>query len=339
MHTYDFVDMELKKIHVGTVSYANEAMDEVASYIRQWLSPPGSASPDGAGQLFTPSSAYVAPATSVTRARREIGSRVKDMVLALALCHNVTPTVEEENGKPITTYQASSPDEIAIVRWTESIGLRLFHRDRKTIALHSTKTEQVVAKVRILNVFPFTSESKRMGIVVQFYVNSGLPDGSIRESNEIWFYQKGADTVMASIVAANDWLEEETANMAREGLRTLVIGRKRLSQQNYSEFAEKYRDSSLALHGRDALMSGVIKQYLEHDLELLGVTGVEDKLQRDVKPSLELLRNAGVKIWMLTGDKIETARCVAISSKLVARGQYIHTIAKSKYPPMLWWET
>ena len=62
----------------------------------------------------------------------------------------------------------------------------------------------------------------------------------------------------------------------------------------------------------------------------MGVTGVEDKLQKDVKPSLELLRNAGIKIWMLTGDKVETARCVAVSSKLVARGQYIHTVAKLK---------
>lgn len=80
-------------------------------------------------------------------------------------------------------------------------------------------------------------------------------------------------------------------------------------------------------------MARVTKDYLEQDLELLGVTGVEDKLQHDVKPSLELLRNAGVKIWMLTGDKVETARCVAVSSKLVARGQYVHVIAKSKQTP------
>lgn len=63
-------------------------------------------------------------------------------------------------------------------------------------------------------------------------------------------------------------------------------------------------------------------------MELLGLTGVEDKLQDDVKTTLELLRNAGVKIWMLTGDKIETATCIAISSKLVARNQYIHQVSK-----------
>ncbi|KMU76895.1 transporter protein [Coccidioides immitis RMSCC 3703] len=120
--------------------------------------------------------------------------------------------------------------------------------------------------------------------------------------------------------------------MAREGLRTLVVGRKRLSQERYHEFSKNYKQASLSLSSRDTLMAKVVHSYLECDLELLGVTGVEDKLQKDVKPSLELLRNAGVKIWMLTGDKIETARCVAVSSKLVSRGQYIHTVSKLKDP-------
>jgi phospholipid-translocating ATPase len=310
--------MELKKVHVGTVSYANEAMDEVSSYTDQAFAL------DESNALVTPSSTFTAPSTTATRTRREIGSRVRDLVLALALCHNVTPTTEEINGESVVTYQASSPDEIAIVRWTEAVGLRLLHRDRTSIVLQSTKTGKTVVQVRILNVFPFTSEGKRMGIVVQFST------GSAADAGEIWFYQKGADTVMSSIVASNDWLDEETANMAREGLRTLVIGRKKLSAQQYADFNTRYAQAALALGGRDAALSEAVANYLEHSLELLGVTGVEDKLQRDVKPSLELLRNAGIKIWMLTGDKVETARCVAISSKLVARGQYIHTVAKLK---------
>ncbi|EOD42962.1 putative phospholipid-translocating p-type atpase protein [Neofusicoccum parvum UCRNP2] len=194
-----------------------------------------------------------------------------------------------------------------------------------SITLQSVDTGRTVVRVQILNVFPFTSEGKRMGIVVKFFQGT---DNSPADNGEIWFYQKGADTVMTSIVAANDWLDEETANMAREGLRTLVVGRKKLSPQQYDSFSRQYSDASLSFHGRDNAMASVVKDFLENDLELLGVTGVEDKLQRDVKPSLELLRNAGIKIWMLTGDKVETARCVAVSSKLVARGQYIHTIAK-----------
>ncbi|KAK2602409.1 hypothetical protein N8I77_008944 [Diaporthe amygdali] len=322
-------EMEMKKIHVGTVSYANEAMDEVSAYVNQGFQAPLSTDPSTKGTLITPSSTFTATTNAgATRTRREIGTRVRDVVLALALCHNVTPTTDEEDGKMVTAYQASSPDEIAIVKWTEAVGLRLSYRDRKSMMLESSETGRTIVQVRILDVFPFTSDGKRMGIVVQFFERSGsLP--SVKDG-EIWFYQKGADTVMSTIVAANDWLDEETANMAREGLRTLVVGRKRLSPDEYQEFQSKYQEASLAIGGRDTGMQKVVSQYLERDLELLGVTGVEDKLQRDVKPSLELLRNAGIKIWMLTGDKVETARCVAVSSKLVARGQYIYTVAKMK---------
>ena len=319
--------MEMKKIHVGTVSYANEAMDEVSSYVRQGFSTISSDASQPSA-LVTPSSAHntLLSGASTTRTRREIGSRVRDIVLALALCHNVTPTTEEEHGHSFTTYQASSPDEIAIVRWAESVGLRLMHRDRRSITLQSVDSSRVIVRVRILEIFPFTSEGKRMGIILQFLQGTESTTSSADEAGEIWFYQKGADTVMTSIVAANDWLDEETANMAREGLRTLVIGRRKLSSQQYHEFSTQYKEASMSLQARDLNMARVTKDHLEHNLELLGVTGVEDKLQKDVKPSLELLRNAGIKIWMLTGDKVETARCVAVSAKLVSRTQYIHSI-------------
>jgi phospholipid-translocating ATPase len=328
-------EMDLKKVHVGTVSYANEAMDEVSAFVNQAFG--GSASESSsASTLITPSSTFHVPAASATRMRREIGTRVRDLVLALAICHNVTPSTEElEDGHEVTTYQASSPDEIAIVQWTEAMGLKLLQRDRTGMVLQSSKTEQIVVRVRILNIFPFTSEGKRMGIVVKFSTSES-EGGHVEDDSEIWFYQKGADTVMSGIVLPSDWLDEETSNMAREGLRTLVVGRKRISPAQYREFSDKYAQAALSLHARDAALGEVVKAYLERDLELLGITGVEDKLQNDVKGSLELLRNAGIKIWMLTGDKVETARCVAVSSKLVARGQHIHTIAKSMATPNIY---
>ncbi|KAM5388677.1 hypothetical protein ACJA88_000541 [Fusarium oxysporum] len=250
-------EMEMKKIHVGTVSYANEAMDEVSTYVKQGFYIPPSADSAAQNMLITPSSTYSSTTTmGTTRTRREIGTRVRDVVLALALCHNVTPTVDIEDGKEVTGYQASSPDEIAIVKWTESVGLRLVYRDRKSMVLEYTNSKRPVVRVRILDVFPFTSEGKRMGIIVHFHEDVKVKNPSL-STGEIWFFQKGADTVMSSIVAANDWLDEETANMAREGLRTLVVGRKKLSYDQYKE-------------------------------------------------------------------------CVAVSSKLVARGQYIYTVSKLK---------
>jgi phospholipid-translocating ATPase len=122
------------------------------------------------------------------------------------------------NDDGTVTYQASSPDEVAIVQWTQSIGLTLVFRDRTHIELQTPSGNLI--RFDVLDIFPFTSESKRMGIVVRD-----------TQSGEITFLQKGADVVMTKIVQRNDWLEEETANMAREGLRTLVMARKRLGAQ------------------------------------------------------------------------------------------------------------
>lgn len=293
-------DMEMKKLHLGTVSYASDSMDIVESAVAAGIS--------GTSNMNSHENDRYAN----TRAKRDLSNRIRDMITTLALCHNVTTTFEDGE----MTYQAASPDEIAIVRYTAEVGLSLYKRDRTSITLIHEATHTSL-QYEILNVFPFNSDSKRMGIIVKD-----------NYSDEYWFLQKGADTVMADIVQKNDWLEEETGNMAREGLRTLVVARKKLSLETYQHFATEYHKASLEMSDRDAAMSKVVYNLLEHDLELLGLTGVEDRLQEDVKSSLELLRNAGVKIWMLTGDKVETAKCVAISAKLVSRGQYIHQITK-----------
>ncbi|TFK69129.1 phospholipid-translocating P-type ATPase [Pluteus cervinus] len=296
-------EMEMRKLHMGTMSYGFDSMDEVAHQL---------ATAFGGDHTHVRQGSISTGAQLATRGRRDMSSRVKDVVTSLALCHNVTPVTNDDG---TVTYQASSPDEVAIVTWTESVGLRLVFRDRTRMELQGPTG--VHLSYEILDIFPFTSESKRMGIVVRE-----------TSTGEITFLQKGADVVMTKIVQRNDWLEEETANMAREGLRTLVMARKRLSNQLYNEFKTQYHEASVRLEGRNEAMAAVVTEYLERDLELLGLTGVEDKLQDEVKSTLELLRNAGIKIWMLTGDKIETARCIAISTKLVARNQYIHEVAK-----------
>ncbi|KAI0830346.1 protein transporter [Trametes gibbosa] len=300
-------EMEMKKLHMGTVSYGFDSMDEVAHQLAVAF---GASSEQGHGRQ----NSLATGAQLATRGRRDMSSRVHDVVLSLALCHNVTPVYNDDG---TVTYQASSPDEVAIVKWTESVGLRLTFRDRTRIELQTPSGARI--SFEVLDIFPFTSESKRMGIVVRD-----------SQTGEVTFLQKGADVVMAKIVQRNDWLEEECANMAREGLRTLVMARRRLSEQAYAHFKEQHHIASIKLEGRNEAMTTVVSELLERDLELLGLTGVEDKLQDDVKSTLELLRNAGIKIWMLTGDKIETATCIAISTKLVSRNQYIHQVAKLK---------
>jgi phospholipid-translocating ATPase len=99
----------------------------------------------------------------------------------------------------------------------------LIKRDLNTILLRSP--DENFYEYEILQIFPFTSETKRMGIIIKN-----------KQTNEIIFYLKGADTVMQSIVQYNDWLNEECSNMAREGLRTLVVAKKVLNSEQYSDF-------------------------------------------------------------------------------------------------------
>lgn len=130
---------------------------------------------------------------------------------------------------------------------------------------------------------------------------------------------------MTGIVQYNDWLNEESGNMAREGLRTLVVAKKVLTEEQYNDFETRYNAARLSVVDRATKVCAVIES-LEREMELLCLTGVEDRLQDRVRPTLELLRNAGVKIWMLTGDKLETACCIAKSSHLVGRSQGIHVL-------------
>jgi len=112
---------------------------------------------------------------------------------------------------------------------------------------------------------------------------------------EITFYMKGADVAMSSIVQYNDWLEEECGNMAREGLRTLVVAKRALTEEQYQDFESRYSQAKLSIHDR-ALKVAAVVESLEREMELLCLTGVEDQLQADVRPTLEMLRNAGIKV-------------------------------------------
>ncbi|OBS77005.1 hypothetical protein A6R68_16551 [Neotoma lepida] len=256
-------EMVFKRLHLGTVAYGLDSMDE------QSQEPPAQKGP-----------------TVTTKVRRTMSSRVHEAVKAIALCHNVTP-VYESNGvtdqaeaekqfeDSCRVYQASSPDEVALVQWTESVGLTLVGRDQSSMQLR-TPGDQIL-NLTILQVFPFTYESKRMGIIVR--------DES---TGEITFYMKGADVVMAGIVQYNDWLEEEA----------------------------RYVQAKLSVHDRSLKVATVIES-LEMEMELLCLTGVEDQLQADV--------------WMLTGDKLETATCTAKNAHLVTRNQDIHVFRLVKH--------
>ena len=148
-----------------------------------------------------------------------------------------------------------------------------------------------------------------------------------RETNKIIFFEKGSDTAMKKIVrpSQSTTVDEACENLAIDGLRTLVIAQKFLSKTYFDGWFKRYQNAKASLNNRDALVAEVVRE-LEQGLELLGITGVEDKLQDEVALTIESLRSAGIQVWMLTGDKVETATCIAISAGFKDRKQQIFTI-------------
>lgn len=169
----------------------------------------------------------------------------------------------------------------------------------------------------ILQNFPFSSESKRMGIIIKH-----------RQSGKIVFYVKGADVIMAKKVkpGQRSTCQEFCENLSRDGLRTLVITQKLIPEAQYNDFAARLKVAKSSMVNREEEIANTIES-LEYDLEFLAVTGVEDKLQENVLETIDTLRQAGIQIWMLTGDKIETARCIAISTGLKNRSEDIKIIS------------
>ena len=183
----------------------------------------------------------------------------------------------------------------------------------------------VIIRLDVLGLHEFDSVRKRMSVVVRF------PDNNVK------VLVKGADTSMLSIlkveigdglydslhVKIREATESHLSAYSSEGLRTLVIGSKNLTDAEFSEWQERYEEASTSMHERSAKLrqaAGLV----ECNLTLLGATAIEDKLQDGVPEAIESLRQAGIKVWVLTGDKQETAISIGLSCRLLT--QTMHSI-------------
>ena len=227
-------------------------------------------------------------------------SKVKECIMAMVLCNNVTP-IKEDKDKIV--YQSSSPDEISLVEFTKRYRMEMINRNDKVIEIQTPKKEKL--HYEILAMFPFSSETKRMGII--------LKDPS---TNEITFYLKGAENVIVKTIEDEEvkkCILDKSNQLAKEGLRTLVLTKKTLTQNEYDKWRNEYDNACASLGNREQEKLKAISK-LECDMDFLCVTGVEDLLQDKIIITIESLRSAGIKIWMLTGDKSETAKCISIST-------------------------
>ena len=240
------------------------------------------------------------------RIRRERNKIIRDTITAMVLCNNVTPTE--------TGYQASSPDEVALVKFADTLKMRLFHRTDKEIKIKNAIDN--IEEFEVLANFPFSSDTKRMGIILKN-----------KKYGHIIYYLKGAENVMMKFVKENyiGYIKENAENLATKGLRTLVLTQKIISEEEFDIWNKEYNEALVSMKNRKENISKVISK-LENNMEFLCVTGVEDLLQDEVANTIDNLRNAGMKVWMLTGDKVETATCISISAGLKSKNQKIFTI-------------
>ena len=250
------------------------------------------------------------------RKRRPRTKIIRDTITTMVLCNNVTPIIEGDNPEDYSkiTYQASSPDEVALVKFAEKLNMKLVYRTDTEIKIQNAIG--VMEEYDILANFPFSSDTKRMGIVLRN-----------RKHGHIIFYMKGAENVIEKFVKEEykGYIKENAENLATKGLRTLVLTQKIIQQDFYDQWAKEYNEALTSMENRKEKIAETVSK-LENNMDFLCVTGVEDLLQDDVNTTLENLRNAGMKIWMLTGDKVETATCISISAGLKAKNHKIFTI-------------
>ncbi|KAM3584181.1 hypothetical protein VKS41_003004 [Umbelopsis sp. WA50703] len=217
---------------------------------------------------------------------------------------NVDTTVEQQ-----LNYKSESPDESALVAAAKNVGFTFLRRKGSTLTIDILGQQY---EYELLNVIEFNSTRKRMSIIVK------------RPSpwNDIVLYCKGADNVIIERLEpgqeqAIGQVSHDIEGFSNEGLRTLVLAYKIIPEQAYSEWSSKYHEASTSSQNRAELMDEV-NESMEDDLILLGATAIEDKLQDQVPDCIECLRRAGINVWVLTGDKVETAINIGYASNLLS---------------------
>ncbi|XP_061580904.1 phospholipid-transporting ATPase IA isoform X2 [Cololabis saira] len=228
---------------------------------------------------------------------------IMDFMTMMAICHTAVP--ERVDGK--ITYQAASPDEGALVRAALNLGFVFSGRTPDSVIVEMLGGEE---KYELLHVLEFTSTRKRMSVIMR------TPSGKIR------LYCKGADTVIYDRLADSSRYKEITLKhleqFATEGLRTLCFAVAEVHESSYQHWLEIYNRAVTSLQNR-ALKLEETYELIEKNLQLLGATAIEDKLQDKVPETIETLMKADIKIWILTGDKQETAINIGHSCKLLTK--------------------
>ncbi|XP_034611486.1 phospholipid-transporting ATPase IK [Trachemys scripta elegans] len=230
----------------------------------------------------------------------------REFLRLLALCHTVMVEEKDSELAGQLVYQAASPDEEALVTAARNLGYVFLSRTQDTITLSELGTERTYSMLAMLD---FNSVRKRMSILVRD------PEGKIR------LYTKGADVVILERLREDGPTRAFTQlaldSFAEETLRTLCLASKEVKEEDYAEWSKKHHEASVLLQDRAEELDKVYEE-IEQDLQLLGATAIEDKLQDGVPETIQLLKKGNIKVWVLTGDKQETAVNIGFACRLLS---------------------
>lgn len=242
----------------------------------------------------------------------------------LGLCHTVLTGTDPDTGA--IQYKAQSPDEAALVQAAADVGYVFLGRDKETLSLRTPGSDHP-ERYELLTVLEFTSARKRMSVILR---KLDEQDG------RIFLLSKGADNVIFErLRPGSDELKKVTehhlSEFASDGLRTLTLAYKVISEDEYNLFNERYHEASVAIDDREGKIEAVADE-MERNLRLLGATAIEDRLQDGVPEAIADLKRAGIKIWVATGDKLETAIAIGRSTNLVANDSNIIIVRGGNRP-------
>nr|XP_023857139.1 LOW QUALITY PROTEIN: phospholipid-transporting ATPase ID-like [Salvelinus alpinus] len=228
---------------------------------------------------------------------------VQSFFRLLALCHTV---MAEEKIEGELLYQAQSPDEGALVTAARNFGFVFRSRTPESVTIVEMGEQH---SYELLAILDFNNVRKRMSVIVR------SPEG------KLCLYCKGADTMVyerlnQSCAKLMDVTTEHLNEFAGEGLRTLALAYKDLDEEYFSSWKQRHHEASTALEDREDKLD-LLYEEIERDLMLLGATAIEDKLQDGVPQTIEQLAKADIKIWVLTGDKQETAENIGYSCNML----------------------
>ncbi|KAL1605265.1 aminophospholipid translocase [Paraconiothyrium brasiliense] len=230
---------------------------------------------------------------------------IDNFLTLLSTCHTVIP--ERGGEKQEIKYQAASPDEGALVEGAVQLGYRFIARKPRSVTILVDAHER---EYELLAVCEFNSTRKRMSTIFR------TPEG------KIVCFTKGADTVILERLGKNNpYVEVTLAHLeeyAAEGLRTLCLAMREIPENEFQEWHKIFTTAQTTVSGNRAEELDKAAELIEHDFTLLGATAIEDKLQDGVPDTIATLQTAGIKIWVLTGDRQETAINIGMSCKLIS---------------------